>query len=255
MMEEETKCDIDVCGLSSSNDEATISYTGLDRNDSPDSSTNTECNTKSVRKISGMIEFECNESKLPQNHNLGSKVNVKSSTNHSNQLNYGDSHLTNTSNLEPLKSPPYHVRQSYDIFSSEKMEQVSHPEVYTYSTELSDDKETPRYQSQHKLQDDKDKSLPSKSTFFDSCNKIEGRPLMNLQGGTFGSVPRPPRPSASFCRLDVSTDLNLPPPNWLNVDPSRLPPGLAGFNATPHYSGFSSFRMASLFLEYSSRQR
>ena len=83
-----------------------------------------------------------------------------------------------------------------------------------------------------------------------------GGSLLNVQRGTFGArpLPKPSPPSASFCRLDVSTDLNMPPPNWLNVDPSRLPPGLTGFNATPHYSGFSSFRMASLFLEYSARE-
>ena len=254
-MEEETKCGIDVRGLSSLKDETTTPYNVLDCNSSPGASINKECNTKSIRKISGMIEYECNESKLPQNRNSGKEVDVKVDTNYGDQIHDPDDNLTNTSNLPPVKNPPYHVRQNSDTFSSKKMEQVPLPELYTYSTELSDDKETHIYQSQHMGHDDKTNSQPSNSSLFESRDKIEGRPLMNLQGGTFGSVPRPPRPSASFCRLDVSTDLNLPPSNWLNIDPSHLPPGLAGFNATPHYSGFSSFRMASLFLEYSSRKR
>ena len=126
-------------------------------------------------------------------------------------------------------------------------------EVHTYSTELPDDKDS---------DNDLPQNTPSSASsaefslnFSFPANNTTTSPIANVQKGPIGSVPRPPRPSASFCRLDVSTDLNLPPSNWLNVDPSCLPPGLAGFDATPHYSGFSSFRMASLFLDYSSRQR
>ena len=126
-------------------------------------------------------------------------------------------------------------------------------EVHTYSTELTDDKENDNYRG---INTPSSASSAECSNFsFQTCSSTTVSPIANLQRGSFGSVPRPPRPSASFCRLDVSTDLNLPPSNWLNVDPSCLPPGLAGFDATPHYSGFSSFRMASLFLDYSSRQR
>ena len=126
-------------------------------------------------------------------------------------------------------------------------------EVHTYSTELPDDKDSDNDLSQNTPSSAS--SAEFSLNFSLPTNDSTTSPIANVQKGPIGSVPRPPRPSASFCRLDVSTDLNLPPSNWLNVDPSCLPPGLAGFDATPHYSGFSSFRMASLFLDYSSRQR
>ena len=126
-------------------------------------------------------------------------------------------------------------------------------EVHTYSTELPDDKDNDSYTSQNTPSSASTEEFSLNFSF--PTNDSTTSPIANVQKGPIGSVPRPPRPSASFCRLDVSTDLNLPPSNWLNVDPSCLPPGLAGFDATPHYSGFSSFRMASLFLDYSSRQR
>ena len=126
-------------------------------------------------------------------------------------------------------------------------------EVHTYSTELPDDKDSDNDLSQNTPSSASSAEFSLNFSF--PTNDSTTSPIANVQKGPIGSVPRPPRPSASFCRLDVSTDLNLPPSNWLNVDPSCLPPGLAGFDATPHYSGFSSFRMASLFLDYSSRQR
>ena len=134
------------------------------------------------------------------------------------------------------------------------VEKASMPEVHTYSTEISDDKDRHNYQYQNALTS-ASKNTEYLANYTFQNNNSTTSPIANLQKGSFGSVPRPPRPSASFCRLDVSTDLNLPPSNWLNVDPSFLPPGLAGFDATPHYSGFSSFRMASLFLDYSSKQK
>ena len=137
--------------------------------------------------------------------------------------------------------------------SSNDMIRKKFLEVQTYSTELPDDKDSDSYTSQNTPSSASTAEFSLNFSF--PTNDSTTSPIANVQKGSIGSVPRPPRPSASFCRLDVSTDLNLPPSNWLNVDPSCLPPGLAGFDATPHYSGFSSFRMASLFLDYSSRQR
>ena len=128
-------------------------------------------------------------------------------------------------------------------------------EVFTYSTELSEYVKEPQDVQTKNVSLDFNKTPLKQDTSYQTKVKAKSRRLINIDGGTFGPALHPPRPSANFCRLDVSTDLNLPPPNWLNVDPSSLPPGLAGFNATPHYSGFSSFRMASLFLDYSSKQR
>ena len=147
------------------------------------------------------------------------------------------------------------MEQHCGIFSNENADDLKESEVFTYSTELSEYvKETHDVQTKN-VSLDCSKTPLKEDTSYQRKDKAESRRLINIDGGTFGPALNPPRPSANFCRLDVSTDLNLPPPNWLNVDPSSLPPGLAGFNATPHYSGFSSFRMASLFLDYSSKQR
>ena len=147
------------------------------------------------------------------------------------------------------------MEQRCGIFSNKSADDLKKSEVFTYSTELSEyGKETQDVQIKN-VSLDFNKTPLKEDTSYQTKDKAESRRLINIDGGTFGPALHPPRPSANFCRLDVSTDLNLPPPNWLNVDPSSLPPGLAGFNATPHYSGFSSFRMASLFLDYSSKQR
>ena len=143
------------------------------------------------------------------------------------------------------------MEQRCGLFSNKSADDLKKSEVFTYSTELSEYvKETHDVHTKNVSLD-----INKEDASYQPKNKAESRRLINIDGGTFGPALHPPRPSANFCRLDVSTDLNLPPPNWLNVDPSSLPPGLAGFNATPHYSGFSSFRMASLFLDYSSKQR
>ena len=147
------------------------------------------------------------------------------------------------------------IEQRCGIFSNKSADDLKESEVFTYSTELSEYvKETQDVYTKN-VSCDYNKTPLTENASCQTKDKVESRRLINIDGGTFGPALHPPRPSANFCRLDVSTDLNLPPPNWLNVDPSSLPPGLAGFNATPHYSGFSSFRMASLFLDYSSKQR
>ena len=147
------------------------------------------------------------------------------------------------------------IEQRCGIFSNKSADDLKESEVFTYSTELSEYvKETQDVYTKN-VSCDYNKTPLTENASCQTKDKAESRHLINIDGGTFGPALHPPRPSANFCRLDVSTDLNLPPPNWLNVDPSSLPPGLAGFNATPHYSGFSSFRMASLFLDYSSKQR
>ena len=147
------------------------------------------------------------------------------------------------------------IEQRCGIFSNKSADDLKESEVFTYSTELSEYvKETQDVYTKN-VSCDYNKTSLTENASCQTKDKAESRRLINIDGGTFGPALHPPRPSANFCRLDVSTDLNLPPPNWLNVDPSSLPPGLAGFNATPHYSGFSSFRMASLFLDYSSKQR
>ena len=60
-------------------------------------------------------------------------------------------------------------------------------------------------------------------------------------------------PITSFCKLNVETNLNPPPSNWLMSGArGQVPPGvdqLAGFDPSNHSTGFSSFRMASHFLE------
>ena len=147
------------------------------------------------------------------------------------------------------------TEQRCGIFSNKSADDLKESEVFTYSTELSEYVKEPQDVQAKNVSLDFNKTPLKEDTSYQTKDKAESRRLINIDGGTFGPALHPPRPSANFCRLDVSTDLNLPPPNWLNVDPSSLPPGLAGFNATPHYSGFSSFRMASLFLDYSSKQR
>ena len=147
------------------------------------------------------------------------------------------------------------MEQRCGIFSNKSADDLKESEVFTYSTELSEYVKEPQDVQAKNVSLDFNKTPLKEDTSYQTKDKAESRRLINIDGGTFGPALHPPRPSANFCRLDVSTDLNLPPPNWLNVDPSSLPPGLAGFNATPHYSGFSSFRMASLFLDYSSKQR
>lgn len=147
------------------------------------------------------------------------------------------------------------MEQRCGIFSNKSADDLKKSEVFTYSTELSEYVKEPQDVQTKNVSLDFNKTPLKEDTSYQTKDKAESRRLINIDGGTFGPALHPPRPSANFCRLDVSTDLNLPPPNWLNVDPSSLPPGLAGFNATPHYSGFSSFRMASLFLDYSSKQR
>ena len=142
-----------------------------------------------------------------------------------------------------------------NMLSTKNINRRKLSEIHTYSTELSDDNKDGDDSEAHNIFTSASNTEYSTNISLQENRNITTSPIANLPQGSFGSVPRPPRASASFCRLDVSTDLNLPPSNWLNVDPSCLPPGLAGFDATPHYSGFSSFRMASLFLDYSSRQR
>ena len=153
-----------------------------------------------------------------------------------------------------MRDSKYEVQNS-DLTTEDTLKKAPMSEVHTYSTELTEDNKDSHNNQYQNAITSSPKNTESLSNYTFQNNKSISSPIVNLQRGAFGSVARPPRPSASFCRLDVSTDLNLPPSNWLNVDPSCLPPGLAGFDATPHYSGFSSFRMASLFLDYSSRQR
>ncbi|XP_059087903.1 erythroid differentiation-related factor 1-like [Tigriopus californicus] len=52
-----------------------------------------------------------------------------------------------------------------------------------------------------------------------------------------------------FSRLQISTNLNPPPRNWLHSYPSGVD-HLQGFGATPHYTGFSSLRMAHHFVDF-----
>jgi len=169
----------------------------------------------------------------------------------------GDKKIPNIAFDQKSKTSSNMSDLEYDLkneFSTKNINQRKLSKVHTYSTELSDDKDGDNSEA-HKVFTSASNTECSTNISLQDRRNITTSPIANLQHGSFGSVPRPPRPSASFCRLDVSTDLNLPPSNWLNVDPSCLPPGLAGFDATPHYSGFSSFRMASLFLDYSSKQR
>ena len=71
-------------------------------------------------------------------------------------------------------------------------------------------------------------------------------------------------PPLTSCRIRVETDLRAPPKNWLTLGQCVMAGGsgvglseketinvnrFSGFGATRHYTGFSSFRMASLFLE------
>lgn len=77
--------------------------------------------------------------------------------------------------------------------------------------------------------------------------------LGNSENGDEKDNSTPQPPSTSFCRLNVETNLNPPPSNWLmSGAQGHVPPGvdqLSGFDPSTHSTGFSSFRMASHFLE------
>ena len=74
--------------------------------------------------------------------------------------------------------------------------------------------------------------------------------------GTLTGAGRISSMTTNFGRIDADTNLHSAPTNWLVPNPSGPfdVDRLSGFSATPHYTGFSSFRMAANFLEYSQQQ-
>ena len=262
-MEAKNKCDIDKTNISSlpasnkNSDPYVLNMEERNRN-SPLTCLVPEFQHNSIEKLRNM-KIEYSESK-DDNHMSPSTTYAKDFVKYNECLNQRqkvkEMDLTHTSTVTDVRNSPKLIRQGRDVYSNEVMEEVPKSDVYNLSAGMpAEDNELENKEILNMLYDNNLAPKISTHTSSGQEDVLEDRHIINIQGGAFGSIPRPPRPSASFCKLDVSTDLNLPPPNWLNVDPSRLPPGLAGFNATPHYSGFSSFKMASLFLDYSSKQR